>query len=84
MPWMLLTPREADEVMRARATPGSPSQRILTVLQHNLDQITGDLDITPDELDQVRQLAGCWQCGGTKGLKAVLAAADRHGLGRTG
>jgi len=81
---MLLTPREADEVMRARATHGSPSQRILTVLQHNLNPLTGDLDVTAEELDQVRQAAGCWRCGGTKGLKAVLAAADRHGLGRDG
>lgn len=80
MPWMLLTPREVDEVGRGRCDRNSFNADVLERVQAKLTTLTGDLDLTDAELEEVYQASVRWQNGGEVAFKAILAAADRHGL----
>ncbi len=77
MPWMLLTPREADQV--AKATARGDNLKVLEEVRHGLNKLTGDLEISARVLTLVRMAHRQWRLGGEKAFKAVLEAAGRHG-----
>lgn len=78
MPWMLLTPREVEEVGRGRCSRDSFNAGVLERVRGKLTTLTGDLDLTDEELEEVYQASRRWQDGGEVAFKAILSAADRH------
>jgi hypothetical protein len=81
MEWMLLTPREASYITdTGGAKEGTANAAILAVLQKRLNRLTGDLELSSAELQQVKAAAQHYHDGAERAFRAVLEAARRHGL----
>lgn len=74
MPWMILTPRETESVF----AHGAGKSDIVKLLQEKLDPLTGEMELTERELEDVRRAAPRWKGAFASALQAVLSAADRH------
>jgi hypothetical protein len=80
VPDILLTPREVEAVTSSVANPGSANARLLARFQGNVERLSGWLEVSDADLAEARVLVRRWLDGGERGFKAILAAADRHGV----
>lgn len=79
MTWMILTPREAETVRRARVDGADMriDAIVLRKVQDDLDS-RNELEMSDDDLARVERGSKNWRTGFADAFKAVLAAAGRH------
>jgi hypothetical protein len=76
--WILLTPREVSIVEEPRTLTDGPNAQVLASVRLKLNQLTGDLELTDDDLDRVKRAERNWKFGYQRQFQAVLQAAERH------
>lgn len=77
MRWMLLTTREQGEVMHADPGPAGNGP-LLSRIQAKIDALHGELELTDEEVEGVRDALTNWRGGNEAAFRAVLAAYLRH------
>lgn len=77
MPWMLLEPRELEQIMRPVSGDGEHAD-LLRLIQGKVDPKYKELRISGAEAIRVRSAANNWQLGHERAFQALVAAMDRH------
>lgn len=81
MPWMLLTPREAELVKTTVSGDGEHAE-LLRTIQGKLKMMgcagEAELDITGAEWVRVQSAARNWRLGYERAFKALIEAGLRH------
>jgi hypothetical protein len=76
MPWLMLTPREVEDVFRdsPNLQGNSPALR---AVQERLNRLTGEVTLSDEQLDACRAGRTNWRGGHERAMNAIVRAADR-------
>lgn len=81
MTWMMLSPREVS-ILDEPIHGDGPNAALLRSIVLKLNRISGDLQLTPTEVMQIRAAARNYKFGYEKQLRVLLQAAERHATDR--